>query len=443
MTDAAAQPSETAGKPSFSARLRPWIGKGRLVVLHSFHSLIAPLLAAAISAWVVRTHSPSLWGAFVDVLLVVQLGAHVLSFGNKELLLRAFALGATQDKPDGAIPQIFQGALATRAALLLGPVAALVGAWGWWRDWPLSWLLLALAWLPAQLLAQSHDVVILYTRRFAAGVAIEITATIATLGSVILMGADLTIPLLLGAFVSVAWGKALLLSFGMARSTALPSPGNWRSWVGLVRPSWLKVALPFFVMGLTGMLQSRVDLYVITAVRPPHDVGQYQVLINLLIYLQAVANLVVLPFVQELYRLPIAAVRRAARGLAFGGLVFTAPATVLLWLALRWIWHIELSRPLIWVAASYIFVVWLFLPDVYTLYKLGRERTVVWMSAVSAALNLGLNLWLVPRYGLLGALATSAAVQWLGAVVYRVLVRRAVAAANATADEIESSSATR
>ena len=408
-----------------SRRLKPWVSRAKLVIQHSFHSLVSPLLAAAISAWVVRIHSPSLWGTFVDVLLVVQLGAHVLSFGHKDLLLRAFSTGATDDDPDAAVPQVFQGALATRTVTLLAPVAMALILWSLWRAWPLSWLLLALAWLPAQMLAQSHDVVILFARRFTAGVVIETTATFATLGGVILVGDDLTVLHLLGAFVFTAWGKALLLTFGLAGVTGMPSPGNWRSWVGVARPRWLKVALPFFAMGLTGMLHSRGDLYVITALRPAHEVGQYQVLINLLIYFQALANFVVLPFVQELYRMPVKAVRRVARGLALGGLLLTGPVTFGLWLALRWIWHIELSQELMLVAASYVFVIWIFLPDVYTLYKMGRERSVLTLSAVSAASNFGLNLWLVPRYGMLGALASSAGVQWLAAATCRVLVMRA------------------
>ncbi|MCO4764419.1 MAG: polysaccharide biosynthesis C-terminal domain-containing protein [Myxococcales bacterium] len=420
MSDATPPASSQHSDTGLRSRMAPWLSKARLVLLHSFHSLVAPILAALISAWVVRVHSPALWGAFVDVLLVVQLGAHVLAFGNKELLLRSFATGATKERPDAAVAPVFQGALATRAVLLLGPVAALVVAWGLYRGWPLSWLLLAVAWLPAQLLAQSHDVIILYSRRFAAGVTVEATATLCTLGGVVVMGADLTIVQLLAAFVFAGWGKALLLSVGMARQTGL------RRWVGQIRPSWLLLALPFFAMGLTGMLQSRVDLYVITALRPPSDTGRYQVLIGLLVYLQAIANFVVLPFVQELYRMPTTEVRRVARWLGLGGLVFSLPATGLLWLALRWIWRIELDGPLLALSASYVWVVWLWLPDVYTLFKLGRERAVLLMNGGGAVLNLALNLWLVPRYGLVGALGASAAVQWLSVGIYRWLVHVAM-----------------
>ena len=85
----------------------------------------------------------------------------------------------------------------------------------------------------------------------------------------------------------------------------------------------------------------------------------------------------------------------------------------------------QLSQELMLVAASYVFVIWIFLPDVYTLYKMGRERSVLTLSAVGAASNFGLNLWLVPRYGMLGALASSAGVQWLAAATCRVLVTRA------------------
>ena len=412
---------------SWRARLRPWLGRARLVALHSFHSLIAPLLAAAISAWVVRTHSPSLWGAFVDVLLVVQLGAHVLAFGNKELLLRAFAEGATDKDPYATVPAVFQGALATRAVTLLPPVLAATAAWAWWRDWPASWLAQAALWLVAELVVQSHGVIILYARRFTAGVAIEATATLLSLGLIMLINADLSVFSLVAVFTLTTWGKAALLSAGLAEVTGLPT--SWRTlrtrWVGQVRPAWLGLALPFFVMGLTGMLQSRLDLYVMTAERSAAEVGRYQVMINLLIYLQTVANLVLVPFVQDLYRMPTAAMRRVARWLALGGAVFALPATALAWWALAWVWRVRLGWPMVAVAAGYVWVVWLYLPDVYTLYKLKRERTVLVMNAVGAGLNLALNLWWVPRYGALGALSASLLVQAAGVLVYRVVVARA------------------
>ena len=57
------------------------------IVKYAINGLALPIVNFALSFLVTRFSSVDLWGEFVEVLLIVQLGTHILYWGNKEYLL--------------------------------------------------------------------------------------------------------------------------------------------------------------------------------------------------------------------------------------------------------------------------------------------------------------------------------------------------------------------
>ncbi|HHG83874.1 MAG TPA: hypothetical protein ENJ82_03920, partial [Bacteroidetes bacterium] len=66
-------------------RLRP-------ILLNAGLYLSAPLINVLASWWVIQQGSETIWGEFVYPMIFAGLCLHVLSWGNREFLLRAFAV---------------------------------------------------------------------------------------------------------------------------------------------------------------------------------------------------------------------------------------------------------------------------------------------------------------------------------------------------------------
>lgn len=386
------------------------IGKVRrrllLVVTNSLNSLLLPLFSVLISLWVVRLASMELWGAFVETMIVAQLGAHVLAWGNKEYLLRAFSLDPAH------VVRNWRRTLLTRLALFPGFVLVVMLA-GWT---PVQSLLIVL-WTLGLVLCQSFEVLIVYRRAFVISIAIELGVIAVLLAAVLLVGAGLTLDFLLLLFAGAMLGKAALLALAFRRESfgATMNSGGSHSRLAL---SYFGAALPFFLLGLTGMLQSRMDLYAVNHYLSEQEVGQYQIYINLLIYLQAIANFVLTPFVKSLYRLDRSASSRVSIRLLGLGLLLAPPALIAVAWFLAWGYSIELSPLLLLLGALYVLPVYYYLPMVYALYKADRQRTVLWINGCGVALSLLLNILLVPRFGVTGALLATTVVQWFVLICY-------------------------
>jgi O-antigen/teichoic acid export membrane protein len=380
-----------------------------LVITNSLNSLLLPLFNVLISLWVVRLASVDLWGAFVELLIVAQLGAHVLAWGNKEYLLRAFSFDP------GRVILTWRSNLLTRLALF--PAFALIVMLLSWS--PVQMLLLML-WTLGLMLCQSFEVLIVYRRAFVASIWIELGAIAVMLAVITVLGARLTLDGLLLLFAGVTLGKAAALALSF-RQESLAATVDSVSWQGRLDFSYFGAALPFFLLGFSGMLQSRIDLYSVSLFLPEREVGQYQVFINLMIYLQAIANFVLMPFVKSLYRLDYGAIGRVSVRLLGLGVLLAPPALLgVNWLLSR-VYAIDLPPLFLLLGALYVLPVYYYLPTIYGLYKADRQNTVLWVNLSGCALNLLLSLFLVQHMGAIGALLAATLVQWfvLGCYVNR------------------------
>ncbi len=371
-----------------------------MVATHSLNSLLLPIFNVLISLLVIRLTSVMVWGAFVQLLLVVQLGTHIVNWGNKEYLLRAFS------RQPSELTSLWQTAFFTRGLLYLG-FMGVMALWGW----PLPWLLLIWVWGAGLVVAQSFEVLVLYRRAFGVALMVELGAVFLLLAGVMGLGTQLTVTGLVAIFTLTQAGKAaaFLLYF---------RPHLLRQVRGRVQPTYFALAFPFFLLGFTGMLQSRIDLYSVSYFMSQTEVGQYQVLTGFLLYIQALANFILLPFVKTVYRLETAVIHKISWQLFGLGLLIVPPAIGLIGWLLRQLYHFDLSPLLLIVGGLHVLPLFFTLPIIYALYKAELQRQVLYVNLVNTGLNLGLNILWVPRWGLLGALLSTTLTSWLTLIFY-------------------------
>jgi len=172
------------------------------------------------------------------------------------------------------------------------------------------------------------------------------------------------------------------------------------------------------------MLQSRVDLYTVSYFYSHEEVGRYQVFINLIIYLQAVANFILIPFVKNLYRLDYMTLNKISQRLFLLGLVVTPFAVTAIYFVLKWVYEFTFPPAYFIFGALYALPSFYYLPAIYALFKAERQNTVAVFNFSGSAFVLLLNLILLPRIGLLGAVVSVAVTHWGLLVLYAWQMRR-------------------
>jgi O-antigen/teichoic acid export membrane protein len=387
--------------------------RATVVIANSINGLVVPILNPIVSLLVIRLASAGLWGEFVNVLIVAQLGTHVIVWGNKDYLVREFSRNSAR------IAAAWQTCLITRLALFAA-FGGLIGLMGYS---PLRAGLLVL-WCLGLVLDQSFDALILYKKDFALSTVIELgglavmAMAIASAGSRI----DLDSLIALSSAVALLKAAVLLLHF---RAYTLSVAGKWLAWSGRFDARYFALAFPFFLLGFSGLLQSRIDLYTVNYFLPKSAVGQYQVLTTFLIYLQSISAFILMPFVKNLYRLGYRAILALSAKLFVFGALLLLPALAVIQLVLRV--HYRFDFPLHFVVVGGVFAlpVYFYLPIIYALYKAGAQSIVVKINGFGIAVNLLLSLLLLPRVGIIGALTAAAVAQWAMFAAY-LLQSRAI-----------------
>jgi O-antigen/teichoic acid export membrane protein len=395
--------------------LRKWVRRGAIVFQNSLNNLLLPIFNIYISGKVVRMTSAALWGEFVAVMVAVQFGAHLVSWGNKEYLLREFSLHPTQ------ITRNWQTSLISRIPLFVLVSLALI-----FTGYSLERALLCLIWGAGIALAQSYEVVVLYRRAFISAFVIEGVGIAITTLFVITKGAAITADDLLLVFAGVGILKAV--AYVMRFSDLL---GNlWQeirvkaaSLGSGVDLSYFSAALPFFLLGFSGLLASRIDVYSVTHYLQKSDVGEYQIFINLMLYLQSVSVFIVGPYVKTVYRLNDDAILKISLRLFGLGIALTLAGLVASYLVFTLVYEVQYSWQYMALGGLFVLPIFAYLPLIYRLYKLNRTGLVLKANLIGAAVNFILNALLLPHIGSIGAVLASAVVQWGMLVVYLTEVR--------------------
>jgi O-antigen/teichoic acid export membrane protein len=383
-----------------SPRLRK---RALIIAANSANSLLVPLLSPLFSFFVIRLASLSLWGDFVKVLVVAQLAAHVAGWGNKDFLLREFSRAPAQ------VAAAWQSSLFTRLGLF-AMAALILAVFGYS---PQRWALLAALTL-CLVLDQSYDVFVLYRRDFLFAFGVEVIGIVLLAVPVLWLRASLTVDGLIALFAFSNLLKPILYGLRYRGQSLTRLTGRFN-------PLLLRLSLAFFLIGLAGLLQSRVDLYVVSYFLPARDVGQYQVYSNLVLYVQSAAALVVTPFVKGLYRLSYGVLLRLSARLFALGLLAVGVGMPLVGLILRQLYHLDFSPAFLVAGALLALPVYFYIPVVYALFKANRQRVVVGVTVFGILVSLLFNLWWLPALGMLGAALAAAMSQWAMGAVYLVL----------------------
>jgi O-antigen/teichoic acid export membrane protein len=375
------------------------------IVAYGLHQILPPLGQFLISYFVIRFNSEAAWGEVVDYLIFVNLSILFFNWGQNTYLLRAFSQDAQR------IAVVWQESLASRLVLLF--LVQVVGLCFFYDNcWNASMLFLCLL---GTFLVRSFDPLHIYTRKLKGALSVEGLGFFITLFVLLWNRERLNLGLILSLYAFLAMLKAVSYAL-FYRSLVL---GNWE---GRFSKAFLVAAFPFFIPAMIGFIQSRIDLYGVAYHLPKDTLGAYQVFFKVLSLFILGNRIIISPFLKNIYRMPDKALQRMNRLMFLIGIVGTAPIIGLFYYLLPLVYGIHFS---IWMyVMGYLTIVPFFGYAIQThqLIKMSKEKQLVWVFLGAAIVNLCCNYYLIPTYGALGAITSTAIVQWvLFAVFWRLI----------------------
>lgn len=356
---------------------------------------LLPSLTNLLAAWmVVHFASDQVWGSFVSIQLFVGLALHVLSWGNRDFLMRIFSTAS----PDSAVA--WKTVFFSRGALLFIALPVLLLAY------PPQFAAIVLLWLLLGAFRQSFDVVVTFRRDFTFGAMVELMAGIFTLGAIFLMRAQLGHDLLAIIFAASQGLRLVPFLFKYGREFLVgPAPS--------IHFLYFQRALPFFLLGFASLLVGRMDLYCLAAMQSPQGivteatVGDYQIWTGLIVYLQSVAAFLVQPLIKYLYRLPLKSVWKLTGKMLLWGSCMIAAGLPVIWLLLTYWYRIEVNAAMYWLVIPYVLPVYAMAAPIFYLYRMQAQQFVLISNGAAMLINLAVGLVLIPRYGMVGAMVAA------------------------------------
>ncbi len=368
---------------------------------YSIRNLSIPLSNIVISLLVIRFTSTQFWGEFVYYLIVVNLAAHIMAWGNVGYLFREFSRTPAQ------MVEKWQTNLFSRSAFLV-----LFGVIILFLPISSTIKLLVFLWTLITFFYRSFDIFIFYRRLYKFSIAVEIGGTLLFILSLLLLRDDLSLQWLIKIYGAITLVKLLMVALSL-REVFFP----WRASSKFDVQMLLK-SLPFFLPAFVGILQTKTDLYCVAFFLSAKDTGEYQVLTNLLLNLQGMASFILGPYIKNIYRLPDATLRKLMIAMFRGGVLLSIPALLAIYVIISKYYQIDFSGDIYLIGYFFVIPFFLYLVKLYQYFKHDQQKVIVILTIAGSILNLALNIALINLLGIKGALLASTITQWVMLILF-------------------------
>jgi O-antigen/teichoic acid export membrane protein len=177
---------------------------------------------------------------------------------------------------------------------------------------------------------------------------------------------------------------------------------------------------PFFLIGFSGWLSSKADIYVVSYFFKKIVLSEYQVFISFFLILQAIPSYIIMPINLHLFRLSENSIQNIKKKLFLIALPLIVVAAILIRLFLSYFMKIEFSISIYFFAALSTLPAFLYTVDTMQLMRNKQEKKIMFFSFMVAIINLLLMILLAPQFQILGIVLAVCISQW----VYLLLINK-------------------
>ncbi|MBL4670512.1 MAG: polysaccharide biosynthesis C-terminal domain-containing protein [Flavobacteriales bacterium] len=338
------------------------------------------------------------WGELVSILITLFIVNFIANWGNQEYLIRAYS------KKPNSILNLYFSSLTTRSLFL-------VLSLGFFFYYSASIAMLGIALIVVQFIYNSLGSLIIYHQKFKSQLLAEFLGFL-----VIFLAISFNRSFSVSYFLI-----AYLVSFLLKLSILIPLLKLFpKKGMMQFNKTYILEMAPFFLIGLSGWMQSKVDLYIVDYFLTPSDLAQYQLVITAFIMLLSISALLTQPFSKHLYRINEQVILKIRKLVSWAGLPITIVGSWVIWYFLENYTVVHLNVNVYWMLALSIFPPFLYAVDILNYYKRKEEKKVMKITFIGALINLILTLILTPTYGIFGATIGVCIAKWTVLVIYKI-----------------------
>jgi O-antigen/teichoic acid export membrane protein len=363
-----------------------------------FRGAVIPALNFLVMVSGIRIHGKESWGTLISIIIWVSLMVFVMGWGNKDFLVRKYSSEPSK------MYTAFYSSLFSRSILLVLSLVLLIFFPAPIAFWGI--LLVVLMHFYASL-----ESLVIYHQKFKAQLFSEL------LGFGIILGGIFGITSFsLLQFIQLYCVSVLIKLIYMFLALKL-----WKE-----KPSFeisitqLGYGLPFFILGFSGMVNSKIDLYLVNAFLPSGKISEYQLLTSAFLMLQSLSVLMASPLNKAFYRSGNRTIGKLDRLFKKLAIPLVLMGSTGIWLILeKWM---QTGLPILFYLLGLLasLPAFYYVIPVLNLYKKHQEKKVLWSNIFSAVLNTIASLALLPGFGITGVLLSVCVSQW----VYLIIIKK-------------------
>lgn len=353
-----------------------------IAVQNSAWQILPMLSTLLLSLLIVKWFSISVWGNIVTLLVVQQIANGILSWGNKEYLQLELAKNPTAFSAH--FSQLFLERLVLFALIVTGIYfSGLLD-----KAYFISFVLIVLG----RFVNQSFDILIIKERRFLLMVFIDFILLIIQVSCLFFIKHKEIVSL--SDLLTLFWLPLLLKGFFLFcifRKSIQKKP---------FRKLLLRNAFFFGMLALSGLIHSKVDVFVVSKLLDLENLGKYQIIMSFLWCIQSVSMFVSGPFVHNFYRLDEKAQVNSSKLLKTIGFIIVPVAVAFVMLLLHFVFSIEVNLSISIASLVFSMASFIYLPWIFQINQRKAEHRVLIINIAGTLFLIGLLLEIHKLFGL-------------------------------------------
>ena len=371
--------------------------------IHTIQGFSSPAFNFLIIVFGIKVFGKADWASLINVMLWVFFGTFMLGWGNRDHLLRKYS------QEPGKMYHAFFSNFLSRCLLLPFALLFLLFFPIHISFWAILLVLLTFTY-------SSLSTLVVYHQKFSAQLLAEIIAFAIIFGSVFYLE-TFDLETFLKIYTTAIAAKLIILSAQM---------NFWKErFSATISIQEFKDGLPFFILGLSGWLMSKVDIYIVAFYLEKSQLAEYQLLITAFLMLQALAGYITIPFTKHVYRMSDDMVQKIKYKLYAVAIPLTILGGFLIWFIMEYFVELGFSYEYYFVGGWIALPCYFYTLNIMELMKDHKEHTIIYISFLGFLVNISLIFFLIEAYEILGVLISICITQWLVLLSYKVYMRSA------------------
>lgn len=368
-------------------KLRKTLERIKLVLINILKQMLGQILTLVLSVFIFKYYSKELWGEFAAYFVYINILTVIISWGNKEFLIREFS------KTPNKIIENFYLAFNSRLLLLALAITCIPFVF------PIRYFWFFAIWIVSVFVSQSLEVFWIYKRDYIKSILIEILSFGLLL--TLLFYTQINNSKLIEYYAYYQLTRSILYMIAYASVFRKIHFG--------INKNYLVSAVSFFLLALVGFLQSRMDFVIITFFETDQNIAIYQIITAFFILIHALGTFLIFPFMKNIYRLEKHSINTFQRFISFISPFMVGLCLIVLFLIMRYVYHINLDYQYYLLGFLITFPPYLYTVKILVLYKENRQGFVMKTGIIGIAINGIISIVLLYLgYGLKGALLAAA-----------------------------------